>query len=329
MLNDADKFRGDQLKLGFDPSGMSLKFNLRGCTIMAQKNNRFQLGISIVDLIVIALGAAIYSFGIVFFNIYNHLADGGVTGITLILRALFHFDPAYTTILVNIPLFIIGYRYLGKKDMIYTLYGTMALSVFLWIWQRVPIEINIQHDLLLSALGAGLFGGFGCGIVYRFGGTTGGTDIVARLFERFKGVQMGQTLLVIDVIVLVSSLVYLDVRQMAYTLIYVWIFSMIVNFTQQGAYAARGILIISNQADTISEAIMAELNRGTTFLKAQGGYSKKDKEIVYCVVSPSELHTLKKLVESIDQEAFVSIIPVNEALGEGFTYKRPKKFKIL
>lgn len=296
---------------------------------MAKKAKKFQLDISVLDLLIIALGSAIYSFGIVFFNIYNHLADGGVTGITLILRALFHLDPAYSTILVNIPLFAIGYRYLGKKDMLYTLYGTAMLAIFLWIWQRVPIEINIQHDLLLAAIGAGLFGGFGCGIVYRFGGTTGGVDIVARLFERFRGVQMGKTLLTIDVLVLLSSLIYLDVRQMAYTLIYVWIFSMIVNFTQQGAYAARGILIISNQSATISEAIMEQLNRGTTFLKAEGGYSRKDKEIVYCVVSPSELHTLKKLVESIDKEAFISVMEVNEAIGEGFTYKRPKKFKLL
>ncbi|KRM43811.1 hypothetical protein FD47_GL001256 [Lentilactobacillus parafarraginis DSM 18390 = JCM 14109] len=140
---------------------------------------------------------------------------------------------------------------------------------------------------------------------------------------------MGQTLLTIDVMVLLSSLIYLDVRQMAYTLIYVWIFSVMVNFTQQGAYAARGILIISNQSAAISEAIMEQLNRGTTFLKAEGGYSKKSKQIVYCVVSPSELHTLKKLVESIDDEAFISIMAVNEAIGEGFTYKRPKKYKIL
>ncbi|MBU9787974.1 YitT family protein [Lentilactobacillus sp. IMAU92037] len=294
---------------------------------MAQKQTH--LNISLIDLIVIALGTAIYSFGIVFFNIYNHLADGGVTGITLILRALFHIDPAYSTILVNIPLFIIGYRFLGKKDMFYTLYGTIVLAVFLWIWQRVPLVINIDHDLLLSAIGAGLFGGFGCGIVYRFGGTTGGVDIVARLFERFKGIQMGQTLLTIDVIVLLSSLIYLDVRQMAYTLIYVWIFSVIVNFTQQGAYTARGILIISNESNAISTAIQSELSRGVTFLNAEGGYSHHPKQIIYCVVSPSELHSLKQLVESIDKEAFISILDVNEAIGEGFTYKRPKKFKIL
>ncbi len=276
----------------------------------------------------ITLGSALYGFGIVFFNIYNHLADGGVTGITLLLRALFHIDPAYSTILVNIPLFAVGLRYLTRKDMFYTLYGTIALAAFLWIWQRVPLTINIQHDLLLAAIGAGLCGGFGSGMIYRFGGTTGGVDIVARLFERFRGVPMGRTLLTMDVVVLFSSLIYLDVRQMAYTLIYVWIFSVMVNFTQQGAYAARGILIISNKAQEISQSLMDELNRGTTFLKAEGGYSRDPKNIIYCVISPSELHTLKQIVESIDDQAFISILEVNEAIGEGFTYKRPKRYKI-
>lgn len=292
-------------------------------------DKKFDSAVNPVDLIVITAGAAIYSFGIVFFNMYNHLADGGVTGITLILKALFNINPAYSTIFVNIPLFVVGYRYLSKKDMIYTLYGTTILAVFLWIWQRVPITINIRHDLLLSAIAAGLLGGFGCGLVYRFGGTTGGVDIVARLFERFKGVPMGQSLLVIDIVVLLSSLVYLDIRQMAYTLIYVYIFSIMVNYTQQGAYTARGILIISSKPQEIAANLMEQLNRGVTFLDAQGGYSHEAKQVIYCVVSPSELHDLKGLVADVDEQAFISIINVNEAIGEGFTYKRPKRFRIL
>lgn len=149
--------------------------------------------------------------------------------------------------------------------MLYTLYGTGVLSVSLWLWQKVPLTINIQHDLLLSAIIAGLIGGFGVGLVFRMGGTTGGIDIIARLFERFKGIPMGQSLLVIDVLVLLSSLVYLDVRQMAYTIIYVFIFSQVVNYTQQGAYTARGILIISSKPNEIANNIMAQLSRSDLF----------------------------------------------------------------
>lgn len=290
---------------------------------------KHKLLVKIWDLIVIGIGSSCYSFGIVFFNMNNHLADGGVTGVTLILKALFNINPAYSTILVNIPLLLIGIRFLSHKDMLYTLYGTSVLSVSLWLWQKLPLTINIQHDLLLSAIIAGLIGGFGVGLVFRMGGTTGGIDIIARLFERFKGIPMGQSLLVIDVLVLLSSLVYLDVRQMAYTIIYVFIFSQVVNYTQQGAYTARGILIISSKPNEIANNIMAQLSRGVTYLDAQGGYSHEPKQVIYCVVAPNELHDLKSIVSDIDEQAFMSIIDVNEAIGEGFTYKRPKRFKII
>lgn len=142
--------------------------------------------IRFIDLLMIGIGCAMFAFGLVFFNIANHLADGGISGITLIFRALFHIDPAYSTILINVPLIIIGWRFLGRQSLIYTIYGTGMLSLCLWVWQRVPLTIALHGDLLLSALGAGIIGGFGSGLLYRYGGTTGGTDIIARIFERFR-----------------------------------------------------------------------------------------------------------------------------------------------
>lgn len=103
------------------------------------------------DVLFIVLGSCIYAFGLVTFNIANDLAEGGVTGITLILRALFHFNPAYTTLLINIPLLLIGGKILGKRSLYYTLIGTVSLSVFLWFWQKFPVEINLDHDLLIVA----------------------------------------------------------------------------------------------------------------------------------------------------------------------------------
>ncbi|MBY7147100.1 YitT family protein, partial [Levilactobacillus brevis] len=172
--------------------------------------------IRFIDLLMIGIGCAMFAFGLVFFNIANHLADGGISGITLIFRALFHIDPAYSTILINVPLIIIGWRFLGRQSLIYTIYGTGMLSLCLWVWQRVPLTIALHGDLLLSALGAGIIGGFGSGLLCRYGGTTGGTDIIARIFERFRGVPMGRTLLYLDVVVLLISLVYIDIQHMAY-----------------------------------------------------------------------------------------------------------------
>lgn len=126
--------------------------------------------LSIIDLIMISLGCAFYGLGLVSVNIANHLAEGGVTGITLIIRYWLHIDPALSTILINIPLIIIGYRYLGKKALVYTVYGTLALSFWIWFWQRFYIPINIHNDLFIAGILAGIFGGVGSGIVYKFGG---------------------------------------------------------------------------------------------------------------------------------------------------------------
>ncbi|KRM21984.1 YitT family protein [Latilactobacillus graminis] len=273
------------------------------------------------NLMMIALGCAVYAFGLVTINIQNHLAEGGLTGITLILRYWLHIDPAYTTVLLNIPLIILGYRYLGKRALAYTIYGTAMMSLFLWIWQRVPITIDLNHDILIASILAGLCGGFGSGIIYRFGGTTGGTDVIARIIEKEKGMPMGRSLLLFDVVVLTLSLSYLDIEHMMYTLIASYVFSRIVNFTLEGAYAAKGILVISDHAQAVADDILTDMERGVTFLHATGAYAHQDRLMLYCVVSPSEIAHLKRLINHHDPHAFISIIDVHEALGEGFTYE--------
>ena len=281
-----------------------------------------------LDLLMIALGCAFYGYGLVNVNIANNLAEGGVTGVTLIIRYWFHIDPAYTTVLINVPLIIIGYRYLGRKSLLYTVYGTLGLSFFIWLWQRIslPINLNVQHDMFLAGILAGFFGGLGSGLIYRFGGTTGGTDVVARILEKQRGISMGKTLLSLDVVVLTLSLSYLNLRQMMYTLLASYVFSKIVDFIQEGSYAARGLIIISPKNEEIADALMRHLDRGISYLKAEGGYSGEDKKVIYSVISSTELTTAKRIIEGIDNSAFISIIDVNEVLGEGFTYdKKPTK----
>lgn len=281
--------------------------------------------ISILDLLMITLGCALYGLGLVSINIANNLAEGGVTGITLILRYWLHINPAFSTIAINIPLIAIGYRFLGKKALVYTIYGTLALSFWIWFWQKVYIPINIHHDLFIAGILAGIFGGIGSGIVYKFGGTTGGTDVVARILEKQQGIQMGKTLLALDAIVLTLSLSYLDLRQMMYTLLASFVFSQLVNFIQDGAYTARGVIVISNSPEKIADAIMDELERGVSYLKGEGAFLETDFKAVYCVISPRELTALKRIVERYDPKAFISVLDVTEVVGEGFTYDRPKK----
>ncbi len=136
---------------------------------------------------------------------------------------------------------------------------------------------------------------------------------------------MGKTLLALDVVVLTLSLSYLDLRQMMYTLLASYVFSQLVNFIQGGAYAARGVVIISRFPDEISKSIIQDLDRGVSYLAGQGAFSNQDFKAIYCVVSPSELTAIKRIAEQHDPKAFISVLDVTEALGEGFTYNRPKK----
>lgn len=277
-------------------------------------------------LFMIALGTAIYALGVVAINIQNNLAEGGLTGVTLILRYWLHIDPALSTLVLNIPLILLGYRSMGKKALFYTVWGTGSLALFLFVWQRIPIisQLNLEHDLFIAAVLAGLIGGFGAGIVFKFGGTTGGTDIIARILELKLNLPIGRTLLAVDFLVLTASLSYLNIKQMMYTLFASFVFSNVVNFTQEGSYSAKGVLIISNKYEQIGRLIDLKLDRGYTYLMAEGGYQNDEKKIIYSVVSRAEIPALKDLILTEDPNAFISIIEVHEVFGEGFSQNKKK-----
>ncbi|MFZ4896803.1 YitT family protein [Enterococcus durans] len=279
---------------------------------------------TIKEIVLIIIGTSIYAFGLVYLNIANQLAEGGVSGITLILKALFGIDPAYSTLFINIPLILIGGKILGKRSLAYTVLGTLSLSAFLWIWQRVPLQLNLQHDLLIVSLLAGLVAGIGSGLVYRMGGTTGGSDIIARILEKNYGISMGRSLLALDVIVLLASLSYIDLKRMMYTLIVSYVFSRVIDSILDGGYAAKGILVVSNKNEEIAPLLMTGLERGVTFLSGEGGFSGQSKKIIYIVVSSSEITEVKRIIHDIDEKAFVSVINVHEVEGEGFTYLKPQ-----
>ena len=201
----------------------------------------------------ILLGALICASGINYFTIPNQLAEGGLTGITLILKYLFNFSPALTTMLLNIPLFVIGWRELGKISMLYTIFGTSAFSLFLWLTEGIGKPI--PHDLLLAALYAGVTVGLGLGMIFRFGGTTGGADIIARLFHKYGGWSMGRTMFVIDLTVILCSAFIVGRERAMYTIVAVFIGSRVIDFVQEGAYAAKAAFIVSNSAAEISQTM--------------------------------------------------------------------------
>lgn len=285
--------------------------------------------LKIRNIIFILIGSAIFSFGIVNINIENHLAEGGFTGITLLLYFKFSLDPSYTNLILNVPLFFIGWKLLGRTTFLYTLIGTFSVSLFLWVFQRYEVlnlHLNLQNDMTLVALFAGAFIGIGLGIIFKYGGTTGGVDIIARLAHKYVGWSMGKTMFMFDaVVIIISILTYLSYREGMYTLVAVFIGAKVIDFMQEGAYAAKGATIISDKNDEIASKILSEMERGATFLKAVGSYTKIERNVLYCVVAKNEIVKLKNIIISVDPHAFVAVSDVHDVVGEGFTLDENKK----
>lgn len=282
-------------------------------------------GLKLKNILFILLGSAIFGFGLIHFNIQNDLAEGGFTGLTLIIYKLAGINPSYSNLFLNIPLFFLGWKYLGRTAFLYTIIGTVSLSVWLWIFERYQFDIPLHDDLMLAALFAGACVGIGLGITFRYGGTTGGVDIIARLAFRYMGWSMGRTMFIFDAVVIALSIVtYLDHREAMYTIVAVFIGARAIDFMQEGAYSARGAMIISDKNTEISETIMKQMDRGVTVLKGYGSYSKTDREVLYCVVGRNEIVRLKNVITSVDPHAFVSVSIVHDVLGEGFTLDENK-----
>ncbi|GAA5349241.1 YitT family protein [Streptococcus uberis] len=273
-------------------------------------------------LLLITIGVAIYAFGFVNFNMANKLAEGGVAGITLMIHALLGINPAYTTLLLNVPLFILGARIFGRKSLALTIYGTVSMSFFIWLWQKSPIEMGLENDMMLVSVVAGLFSGVGSGLVFRYGATTGGTDIIGRIAEEKFGIKLGQTLLFVDAIILTASLTYIDLKHMLYTLVASFVFSQVLTIVQNGGYTIRGMIIITKHSKAAAQAIQTEINRGVTYLKGEGAYSGNEYNVMYVTLSPNEVREVKRILAELDPDAFISIVDVDEVVSSDFKIRR-------
>ncbi|MFV0556706.1 MAG: YitT family protein [Lactovum sp.] len=282
--------------------------------------------IHFLNLLMVAVGTSLYSFGFVKFNMENHLAQGGFSGVALILHANFGIDPAITQVLVNIPLLFIGYHFLGKRTFIYTAAAIGFSSLWLSIFQRIDFQISVDNDMLIAGLLAGGFAGVGLGIVFRAGGTTGGADIIARIIQEKQGVPLSRTFIIIDAMVLIASLTYIDIKHMMYTLICSFVTSQVLGFVQSGSYTVRGMLIITSYPHEIADKILKDMSRGVTFINGEGAFSRNEKKIIYVVLNPREIQEARHIIQKIDANSFTSIINVHEIIGD-FSYAKSKYAK--
>ncbi|MBJ8326297.1 YitT family protein [Streptococcus pacificus] len=276
----------------------------------------------------ITLGTAIYAFGFVNLNMQNKIAEGGLAGLTLVFHHLFNINPSYSGYLLNLPLVLWGAYIFGKRAMAYTVYGISTMYLFVYIFQKIPLNLDLQHDYLVISLIAGIGAGLGSGIVFRYGGTTGGSDIIARIIEDKFGIQLSQALLGFDIFVMLLSLTYVSVPRMMYALIASFMFSQVVHLVENGGYSVRGMFIISDKSTEIAKFIIEEIGRGVTYLQGEGAYSGHEKKVIYVAMSPTEIRDVKKVMEEIDPRAFISIMNIEEVVSPDFIVNRRPMLKL-
>jgi len=274
-------------------------------------------------LLPIVFGTAVFAFGLHYFVIPNQLMEGGVTGVSLLLNYALDLPPSITTLLLNVPLFYVGWKFFGGKAMLYTIFGTVSVSFFLWVMELLIAKgwvtpFHAGNDFILAALYAGVTIGIGLGFVFRYGATTGGSDILARLANKKKGWSVGQVIFAMDVVVIGASLFYIRLEKVLYTLVAVFIASRVIDYITEGAYAAKAFTIVTKDAELLANRITTEMERGVTLLHATGAYSMEEKRVVYCVVSRQEMRRIKEITRQVDPTAFIVVGEVHDVLGEGF-----------
>lgn len=267
------------------------------------------------EYLIITIGCLFYAVSINYFFIANHLAEGGVAGICLILYYLFKFPVGITYFVINIPLLIMGWKLVGRDFLFKTLYGTTCLSLFIDLTKNFKGPSN---DTMLGAIYGGLFIGIGLGLIFVVNGSTGGTDVIARIMNRYFDIPIGKTMFMMDVLILGIAAIFFGKEVVMYTLIAMLIVSKAIDYFQDGHTKSKGVTIISTKSEEIKDRIMDETGRGTTIIKGEGGYTRNDMNLLYCVVSKFELNKVKEIVKEVDTYAFLTVSDVSEVWGEGF-----------
>lgn len=269
----------------------------------------------ILEIMGIAVGAIISAYGVQGFIVPSGLGGGGVGGIALLLYYKLKIPIGLMTFALNIPLFALGWREVNKHFVFKTIWGLVMFSAFLDLFKGIQPLAN--PDIFLGALYGGVISGISSSIVFRFGGSLGGTDIVSKVIQRKYGVPMGNSALAINGVIILISWAVLGSKIALYTLVTMFVYGRVLDLIQSGV-PSKSIIIISDQAEVLVDRIMIDLGRGATFLQGKGAYSNEPKNVIICVVSLPEIGRLKRAVREVDPHAFMIVQNAGEVLGRGF-----------
>ncbi len=271
-----------------------------------------------IDVFLILLGTAVYAFGLYYFIEPINVAPGGVSGVSIILNYLFNLPVGLMNTLINIPLLLVGWKYMGREFIWKTLLSLASFNIF---YDYAFSSITpYASDKILACLFGGVLIGSGLGIVFARAGSTGGMDIVNKLLnKKFRHIPIGKIMLFTDfVVILISVFVFGSIESALYAVIVIYLSSQLMDMVIYGFDKGKLIYVFSDFYEEIAGKIFENMQRGVTYLDGEGAYTGQKKRILICAVRNNEWHRVKKLVYDIDPTAFIIVSDTAEVSGEGF-----------
>jgi len=290
---------------------------------------------TIGDYFLIALATLIQAISLRLFFIPADLTSGGVSGISQLIHHFTGWPIGLMVLIGNIPLFALGWKFLGGRKFAFrTALAIVMYSFFTDALLRLPafgpqgaatiLIADLKDDIFLNSLYGAIVSGFGYGLVYRARSTSGGSDILARILNHWRGISMTQSYLIVDTAVILAAGFVFGWKHALYAIIALYVSGIVAETTLEGGGTARTAMIVTKEIEAISNRVLDDLERGVTILEGSGAYTGENRPVLYVVITRAEVATLKAIVHELDPLAFMVIGVVHEALGEGF---KPLKSK--
>jgi uncharacterized membrane-anchored protein YitT (DUF2179 family) len=277
----------------------------------------------------ILLSSLIQAFSLRVFFVPANLASGGVSGLSQLINHFTGWPIGMMVFIGNIPLFALGWRFLGGRQFaLRTAFAIVTYALFTDVIVRTPLFdasgaatqliYELQGDIFLNSLYGAIVSGIGYGLVYRARGTSGGSDILARILNYYRSIPVTQSYLIVDTAVILGAGFVFGWKAALYAMIALYVSGLVAETTLEGGGTVRTAMIVTKRPEEVSNRVLEELERGVTVLEGTGAYTGVDRPVLYCVISRAEVASIKAIVHEVDPQAFMVIGMAHEALGEGF-----------
>ncbi|KGR72511.1 YitT family protein [Streptococcus phocae subsp. phocae] len=274
------------------------------------------------DILLVTIGSFITAIGFNTMFVDNNIASGGMVGISVVAKALFGISPSLFLMLSNIPLLLLCYFFLGKQNLVKTIYGSWIYPIAIRLTNQFP---TLTHNQLLAAIFGGIICGIGLGLVFWGNSSTGGTGILTQILHKYSPLSLGVAMTIVDGISVLTGLMALSPDDVMYSTIALLVIGYVISIMENGFDSSKNVMIISREYQAIKDYVTTVTQRGVTKVPIKGGYTTSDKVMLMVVVSSHELPALQEKILEIDDTAFVVVMPAAEVIGRGFSITKQYK----